>query len=261
MPRVLKAATVYVDQENKVQIKNAVIKPKLPEVIEEMLPEVSDVAPEEQAQDIVQQAHDDAAFILGQAEKEYEELITKGQKEVENLIVEAQSRMEEEGRRIREECKIEGYQEGIDSALEEATAIRTEAKTLLADTVKTCDQTRLDIEPDVVNLIINIVEKLLANAVNINPSVVVALIRAGFDSTTLSGQVVVRVSDNDYVSVMEYKEELTAVAKGAANVEIVRDVSLKSTECIIDTPYGGIDVSLTPQFESLRENLIYLLEH
>ena len=261
LPRILKAATVYVDQENKVQIKNEAIEMKLPEVVEEVLPEVSEIAPEEQAQDIIQQARDEAAFILSQADKEYEEMTARGQEEVETLIAEAQARMEEEGQRIREQCKTEGYQEGIDSALDEATVIRADAKELLDNTHQTCDQMRLDVEPEAVKLIIDIVGKLLADTVKINPAVVVSLIRAGFESTTLSGQVVVKVSDEDYNAVVEYKEELKASAKGATEVEIVRDLSLKATECVIDTPYGGIDVSLWPQFESLRENLIYLLEH
>jgi flagellar assembly protein FliH len=261
LPRVIKAATVYVDLENKVQIKNEAIKMKLPEVVEEILPEVSEVAPEEQAQNIVQQARDEAALILSQADKEYEEMTARGQEEVENLIAEAQTRMEEEGQRLREQCKAEGYQEGIDSALNEATAIKTEAKEILDNTLQTCDQMRLDVEPDAVKLILDIAEKLLADTVKINSAVVVSLIRAGFANTTLSGQVVVKVSDEDYDAVAEYKEELKANAKGASEVEIVRDLSLKATECIIETPFGGIDVSLWPQFESLRENLIYLLEH
>ena len=282
LPRVLKAASVYIDQDNMVQIKADIpLGIKLAEAKGGPLPddspfgvelsEASDVAdstPEEIAQDIVQRAQDQAKDMIEQAKKEASTTISKAQAEAEALVLEATARMEEEGARIREESRNEGHQQGMDQAAAEGNAIRAEAQKVLDDAVRERDEMRLALEPDAVNLIINIVEKLLGDIVRINPAVIVSLIRMGFGGATMSSQsgqagnrVMIRVSEADYLEAVGHMEEIKAAAGGVVEIEIVKDTSLSQADCIIDTPYGGIDVSLGPQFEALKENLIFLLEH
>jgi flagellar assembly protein FliH len=101
----------------------------------------------------------------------------------------------------------------------------------------------------------------MGDAVEINPGVVTALIRAGFAGATLStkGEITVRVSAQDYEEVAAHKDEIMALVGGAAELSILQDMSLAPTDCLIDTPYGRIDCSLKPQYKALRENLVYLL--
>ena len=175
--------------------------------------------------------------------------------------------MEAEARRIYEENRQEGYQKGMEEAKAEGDAIKEEAQGVLDSAIREREETRQAVEPDAVNLIINIVDKLLGNSVKINPALVVTLIRQGFAGATLHGQVTIRVSENDYQETVAHRDEIVAAASGmaagggTAEIEIVRDLSLGPTDCIIDTPFGGIDVSLTPQFEALKEHLLFLLEH
>ena len=254
MPRVLKAAEVYVDQDNTVQIKA------------NFFPAVETDAEEtpvgESPADILKRAESEADFIMRRADVESGEIMEKAEKEAERIVLMAEARMEEEASKLYEENRKNGYQQGIDEATAEGERIRAEAQSVLEAAIQERDETRAAIEPDAVNLIINISEKLLGNTVRLNPAVVVALIRQGFAGvSSLTGQVTIRVSEDDYTEVLAYKEELTAAAGGLAEVEVVRDLSLGKADCVIDTPFGGIDVSLTPQFEALKENLIFLLEH
>jgi flagellar assembly protein FliH len=262
LPRVIKASTVYIDHDNKVQIKAELpenIRLAEPEVVEKE-DETPEISPEEQAQTIVNEAKAEAEFILRSADIESRALTSKAREESERMMTEAQIYNEREGQRILEECQEKGYKDGIKSATTEGEGIKAEAQTVLEEALWERDSMRKAVEPDAVNLVINIAEKLLGNAVKINPQLVVSLIRQGFADATMSGQITVRVSDDDYDAVLACKEELMAAAGGTAEIDIVRDLSLGQTDCVIDTPFGGIDVSLTPQFESLRENLIFLLE-
>jgi len=265
LPRVIKAGTVYIDQDSTVQIKTEAIKPILPppEIVEaeEEAVDLTEARQAQAATDVLKSADEEAAAVLRRADMELQAIIAKAQNEADTLKADAEARIEEEARRIREEAHQEAYQKGMDEARAEGNAIRAEAERIRAEAIREQTETRLALEPEAVRLIVNIVEKLVGSAVEINPALVVSLIRKGFAGATLSGQVVVRVSDNDYKHVMDHQEEILALTGGMAQVEIVRDPSLGLTDCVIDTPFGGIDVSLTPQLEALRENLIFLLEH
>ena len=259
MPRVLKAAEVYIDQDNTVRIKSPLPTLAEPEKIEEA--EETEEALEEIPEDLIQKAEEEAAFVLRKADIESNNLRTKAKEEAERLIAETQVRLEAEGRQVYEENRQAGYNQGINEATEKGNAIKAEAQKVLDDAIKERDETLKAIEPEAVNLIIDIVEKLLGDSIKINPAVIATLIRKGFEGVNLSGQVTVRVSEADYPEVIKAKEELTAAAGGTAEIEIVRDLSLKPTDCIIDTPFGGIDISLTPQYEALKADLLYLLDH
>lgn len=260
MPKIFKASTVYIDQDNKVQIKADVDVPESMKIVEETI-DITSGDPEELAGNIVENAKNEAAAILGKAIKDSEAMLKKAEKDSEILMAETRIRLEEEGRQIREENRNEGFRKGMDEAEAVGVTIKGEAQSVLNAAVQERNEMREALEPDAVNLIINIVEKLLGDAVKVNPAVIVSLIRKGFAETTLTGQVVIRVSEADYPRVMDSMEELMAAAGGTAELEVVKDLSLGSADCIIDTPFGGIDVSLTPQFESLKENLIFLMEH
>ena len=255
MPRVLKAAEVHVDNEKTVRIKSL-----NPLRIEEEQPE-EESALAERPEDIIQRARDEADVILRNAEIKSRSLVSNAQENAAVLIAEAKAHMEAEAFKLLNEKRQEGYQQGLVDSTAEGDAIKDEAQKVLENAIAERDAARLDLEPDAVKLIISIVEKLIQGAVEINPALVVSLIRMGFaDINSLSGQVTVRVSENDYEEATAHKEEIAAAAGGTAEIEIVRDLSLAVAECIIDTPFGGIDVSLAPQFEALKENLLFLLK-
>ena len=259
MPRVLKAAEVFIDEDNTVQIKSALNLPQVSEAVEEEGP-----SPEEALQDMVMNAKRESELILKRARAESDGVLAAAKSEAEAIVAEAQARMAAESQRLYEEKRQEGYDQGINEAMAQGNAIKAEAQSVLDAGYREVEEAKSAVEPEAVNLIINIIEKLLGDAIRVNPAVVVSLIRQGFAGSTAAsqgGHITIRVSDTDYPEVTANKEEITALAGGLAEIEIVRDLSLGPTDCVIDTPFGGIDVSLAPQFEALKENLIFLLEH
>jgi len=259
LPKILKANTVFIDQDKKVKIKANLFGQPL----EDNITDDENDNTEEEAVDIVRQAEDEAAFVRRRAESNAQDIIQKAVEEAARITAEAEFKINEEAKEIRKRSHTEAYQQGIDAAVADGDAIRAEAEGIKAKAMQERDQLRLDSEPEMIALILSIVEKLLGDAIYVNPAVVVSLIRHGFASagSTLSGKVVIRVSADDYEQVLENKDEIYAAAGGAADIEIIRDTSLGLLDCVIDTPFGGIDVSLTPQYEALRENLIFLMEH
>lgn len=261
MPKILKAEQVYIDEDNIVTIKSTIDLPP----IEREQAIVDDELPLEQtAEDLLASAKTEADLLLKRTSAESEKILKTAEKEAERIIAECKAKMEAESLLLYEEKRQEGYNKGIDDATDEAARIKNEAQDVLDTAHKDATDIKKAVEPEAVNLIINIIEKLIGDTVKINPAVVVSLIRKGFEGSTVSsqgGQIIVRVSGDDYDDVFAYKNDIEAMAGGLSEVEIVRDLSLSKTDCVIDTPFGGIDVSLTPQLESLKENLIFLMEH
>jgi flagellar assembly protein FliH len=279
LPKVLKASSIFVDRDNCVHIKaNAPEGMKL--ALEEQLAgqisgsaqamvdtfknsgivEEAILPPEDIANDIISNAQAQAAIILRDSERDCKFAMAKAEDEADRILEEARATIEQEAQQVREENRKLGYQEGMDSAKDEAEAIKAEANALLELCKMDCDEMRASIEPDTVNLVIDITRKLLGEAVELDPSLVVELIRNGLDGTTIKGAVSVRVAPKAYEAVVERKEELMAAAGGNAEVEIIKDLSLQPADAVIDTEIGGIDVGLDTQFDAMSEDLISLLE-
>jgi flagellar assembly protein FliH len=264
LPKILKASTVYIDNDNIVSIKADFIPPILHEPI---LPEefeeealVDETPPEELAKNILEEAKREAEIIVSTANIAADKQLAEAKSRADLLINEAKIRMDEESERLYEESKADGYQHGMDIAQTEGEAIKNDAKTILEEAIKEKEETLAAIEPDTINLIISIVDKLVAGAVSANPGVITALIRQGLSETNIMGKVVIKVSKEDYESVVEQKNELLTAAGAATDFEIVQDISLDKTEAVIETELGGIDVSLGHQLQGLKENLVLLLE-
>jgi len=212
---------------------------------EEVDPEV---AAREQAVLIIQAANDEAAQIINDAK-------AAGIAEQAALRREAKS----EAAVLLEQSRNDGYQEGMTTATREGDAIRAQARQVLAEAEAEYQHMRETFEPQMVDLLVRIAEKLIGNAVTLNPAVILSLVRIGMDNATITGDVKVYVSPDDYEMAVSRKDDITALTDGSVRVEIVKDPSLGKMDCIIETPFGNIDCSLGHQLESLCHNITYLL--
>ncbi|MCL1997929.1 MAG: FliH/SctL family protein [Turicibacter sp.] len=273
MPSVLKFYDILVDENNTVQIKTdipalAVLESEV-EIVEEGGDE--EETAEEIARQIVaaaeQQArtmHGEATLALADARREAEHIKTIAEQQAATLLEEMRVQGEKDAAAALEVARDEGYQKGLDEAQKVGDKIKADAEAVLVAAKKERDEIHLAIEPDAVQLIIDILEKLMGDIVNVHPNVIISLLKLGFaESTQLyqSEKITIRVSEEDFPQVSLEQDELIALAGGKAELEIISDKGLSRSDCIIETPFGGIDVSLTPQFEAIKENLIYLVKH
>jgi len=265
---ILKAGNIFIDQNNVVQIKSdfkplvLVEEPPITtDIYDEKFPEEPEKTPEQIIAEMLEDAYKESEKILQEANEQAQSILENARTEAEDMqatiLAEAQAAAAE----LKQEHSEQGYQEGMAQATAEGDEIKAAAQATLNDALAEQAAMRAAVEPDAVNLIVNILDKLLGDAIIVNPDIIVALIRSGFAGTTISGHITIRVSEDDYPAAMTNREIIAAMAGGTAEIEIVKDSLLAPADCIIDTPFGGIDASLTPQFTELRESLIYLLEN
>jgi len=247
--RIIKSAYVTIDTENKVI------------EVDSLDADLEAPAAADDPNKILKDAKRAAAKMIKQAELQAEEIVNNAVAEAEQKRTQIIQAAEDEAIEIKADAKENGYSEGISSASAKAGQIEADATKILQDALAEQQAKRDELEPDIVNMIISIVEKLLGNIPDLNPSLVLNLVKQGFASSSISGDVKVHVSPDDYTAVVSKKDEILSLTDGTVNLEIVKDLSLTPLDCLIETPFGMIDCSLGQQYEALRANLIYILNN
>ncbi|HOQ17606.1 MAG TPA: FliH/SctL family protein [Defluviitaleaceae bacterium] len=240
MSSIIKGPAVNYNYEQTVQIKANEEFPK------EDLVKIDNTSAEIIVQNILEKARYDANKMIHEAEKAAAELLDKARQEAIALKKETE-----------EEAWKEGYEKGLQQGILEGEKIKSQAKEELKKAYLEKERIINEIEPQMVQLIIDILEKLLANSIKTNPQYILYLIRKGFSQVKEGNEkIIIRVSDQDYPLVIESKEELIEDLGINNDIEIIKDSSLSCSDCIIETDFGNIDCSLGVQFEGLKEELL-----
>ncbi|MDR0273578.1 MAG: hypothetical protein LBI27_09715 [Clostridiales bacterium] len=248
--QILKPAMVNLDTENKIVIETG--SAPIVNIYDDDVTETVDIK---------RDAEKAAARIIRHAERQAEEIISNSRmaaiEEKELLLKSAQDETE----RVISEARDMGYKNGMDTATREGDALKAQAQQILDDAIAEREAMQNNLEPEIVEMIIGITEKLLGNIADVNPAIIVNLVKQGFASSQISGNITVHVSADDFEAVKKNKDELLAHTDGSVKLTITKDLSLSPLDCIIETPFGDIDCSLGQQFESLRANLTYILNN
>jgi flagellar assembly protein FliH len=115
------------------------------------------------------------------------------------------------------------------------------------------------LEPELIELVGNILQRVGLNTARINPSVTLNLIRQGLTQSNFTGDVTLRVCKDSFDHVVEHKEYLLEYVEGGANLEIMKDHSLGVGDCLIETPFGVVDSSLNMQLEEIKQDLTLIM--
>ena len=246
--KILKAETVKVDRDNKVTIE-------IPTVYDEP------VFHAETGEDAEAKAMDAAARIINTAEMQANEILNRARMEALAVQSKIEAETQAEAAKILKETEESAYNSGMSKAKAEGDKIIAEANKILTDAKNQRQFLQETLEPDIVKIIIDISDKLIGNAKNLNPKTITYLVKQGFGVGVITGNVKILVSPADFDTVCESKDELLALTDGMANLDIVKDLSLNPLDCIIETSMGHIDCSLEGQYSSLKENLTYILQN
>jgi len=245
LSNIIKSPSVKLNREKIVYID---INEKLIE--EDIVLEENNTAEEIIKENIILEAKQDAQRIIEEAEKKASQILEQASKDA----MLKKMKIEEEGHQ-------KGYQEGFRQGSEESKKLISQAKQELENAIKERDKIIQEIEPKVVDLIISISKKILDNAIITNKQSIAYLIKKGLlEVKDITEKIIIKISEDDYASIMESKDDLLNALGYNDKIEIVQDLSLKSGDCIIETQYGNIDCSLGTQFEGLKQELLFILD-
>lgn len=200
-------------------------------------------------------------IILRRAKREAEKIIKKAEVQAAITLADAVAQSETMRKEMLEKSHKEGYENGYAKGMAEADAIKQEAQNICSDAENEREKILEDIEPQIVELVLAITSKLLSDTAEINPQVVINLIKQGIVESTITGDIKIRVSPDDFETVAEHREDILSLVGGGTDIDILKDFSLNKLDCIIETPFGNIDCSLDQRFEALKNNIYYIFEN
>ncbi|WMM26624.1 FliH/SctL family protein [Tissierella sp. MB52-C2] len=215
-----------------------------------------------------------------EAEKEYEIIIDEAKEEALKIIEDSEGQKESmindayvKAKEILEEHKAIGYDEGHEAGYKggyekgynegkvESSQLIKEALDIKNDYISTKDKLLKELEEDIIELVINIYEKVIDKKTEEDNELIVSLVLNGISNLDLTDKLTIVVSKEDYNILEMAKEEILAKASMITELDIKYDISLVKGDCILETSKGNIDASLENQLEEVKELLTTILNN
>ncbi|KPU28220.1 hypothetical protein TR13x_02465 [Caloranaerobacter sp. TR13] len=204
--------------------------------------------------------------VIKDAWEKHDEIINRAKIEAESIINEAREnadiimeKMYKKSQLMIEESKQKGYEEGYKKGYEEgcisAEKIIKEANNIKREYLQKKALYLKQLENDIIDLVINISEKIINQKLDDDREVIISIILKGLESLLVSDKVIIRVSKDDYGIVDLAKERLLAEASLIEDIEVKIDNNLEKGGCVIETERGCVDVSIKTQIEAMKKTL------
>lgn len=194
--------------------------------------------------------------IISEARKEADEILKKARIDSKRIL----DVVNEEAYQIGLEKGMEqGIKEGYDKGYQEANSIIKEAEEIKLNAIKEKEELLEEIEPQVVDVMSEIISNVLDNAFTVDKGLLHVLVKKGLAHATIIDNVVVRVSNENFEEVQKYTSEIKKSVDSKKEIQLVEDFNLSPNECIIETEYGNIDCGLEQIKSSLAMNLLSIL--
>ena len=251
MSKVLKSSRVTVD-----------VKPMVIERIDDSL-NYTEVEEESFFEELSEDEQDALSeeIIMDMARKRADKIIEEATSEAENIIQNIRQLAAAEREEAKQSGFGEGYQEGYAKSMNDAEEARQTADKVIEQAHELKAQIISQAEPEIIELVAGLVQKILMDEATFNPKVIAVLVKAGLSQTSLNGEMTVRVSPADYSNLMEYRSEMLAPFEGLADIHFESDQVIRANECLIETAFGTVDCGLGLQCKELIKSLNYLLKN
>lgn len=179
--------------------------------------------------------------------------------ETSRMLTEANVQIEQMRKNTLEEAKNQGYREGFDQGMAEAQAEKKVYLDMQAQLEEEYRQ-RIDaLEPEFIETLTGIYEHIFKVDLSTYHDLVVHLLVDAMQKTDSARNYIVHVSKQDYPAVSAAKEKiLEETGTLPTNLEIISDMTLSASQCMIETEDGIYDCSLGTELEELRRKLMLL---
>ena len=157
------------------------------------------------------------------------------------------------------ETKNRAGEEGFRVGLERAAVQATEAtQAIIALTQEASEQKWKFIngaEENIVELALDIAEKLVAEHVKLNPKTVTNIAKKALLLAVEREHIVIRVNAEDLEVMKAAKEDLMCAMDGIQKIELIADRRIKRGGCVLETNAGNIDAGIESQLNEVKQSL------
>ncbi|MBR2526706.1 hypothetical protein IKE67_09600 [bacterium] len=165
-----------------------------------------------------------------------------------NLI----SRAQEEAESIKETAAKEGYRAGIEQAETDIIALREK----IADFVNAKKEVFEYIAPDILEISVDIAQKIIKNEVTQNPQIILdSIVDAMKNISKDESKITIKLNPLQVDLVKTELPEYISSMGIEAKITVVGDDSIAEGGCILNTNNGIVDASLDTQLDIIKEAL------
>ena len=176
--------------------------------------------------------------------------------EAERIIESAQAEIEFARRNAVEEGQEAGYNEGLAKAMADIEAMKVELQEERMRLHQEYEQLVDELEPRFVSLITDVYEQVFKVELKDCSQIAAHLIANAMRESGESKNFIIRVSAEDYPYIDQNRDKLRSeAAVGQVHIEIIKDQTLGSGDCLIETGGGVFDAGFDTQLAGLNEKL------
>lgn len=196
----------------------------------------------------------------------HEEKIVRSQEEIEAMYIEEARKKSElffntEMQRAYDEgmerAKIEGNNI-LENAHHEADRIVSEAVQLKNNIGIDYKKAMESMEKDIVDLVLEVAQKVIVKEIE-KPDYILGIVTDALDKAASKKDTILKVSEEDYEFIIENKDKLLLNVEGFGDVEILKEASLESGSCLVETKFGIIDGSLKTRMQQIEQEVYRIL--
>lgn len=197
--------------------------------------------------------------IIENAKRQAEEIIQKATQEANDLLTQAEEKIIAHMMGVEQKAKEEGYRNGEKLAREHYQNLIQEAEDLKRSSEEMVRNTVMNLEYEIVETILEISRKVIGMELYHNTDIIVGLIRKALLDSSLSEDIMITVSPDDYEVALENKEKLIEGLNNVRNVTIKKDSALEKGSCIVETGFGSVDSSVDTQLKAVEDTFREIL--
>ncbi|MEA5010164.1 MAG: FliH/SctL family protein [Angelakisella sp.] len=189
--------------------------------------------------------------IVSLANIERENILSQAKQRADEALSQAKVKLEE-ARQIKNKAFDEGINEGKKAKEEEFNQLFAYIKATITQLEEQQEQYFNQLEKEIHSLSLDICSKVLAKKLSDDDLVMTNMVSQVVAGIKNTDWISVEISDEMCILAEKLKKELPLKAKEGQNLEVVmKDIPRGS--CIVQTPDGIIDASVSTQLENLRK--------
>ena len=195
--------------------------------------------------------------IIEETRKKAKELIDYSQEEAIRIIRDAKKEAIEVKNNAEKVASQEGYQKGLQKGYEDARIehenLIKEVETLRQKTLQDYKEHIVSVENDIIDMVMEISRKVIHDKVLIDKDEVLEMVKQSIEKCSNKEQITIRVSFDDYNYVYENRDKLISAIDGLEKIKIVKEESLETGSCLIESSYGTLDASINTKLKRIED--------
>lgn len=186
-----------------------------------------------------------------QAEVHARSIVDDATQRADTILREAQLKAQY----IEQEAYQKGYQEGHHAAMVELSGSLKTIRSVAAKAVEEKWKYIKAIEGNIVELSLEIAEKVIAERIKLDPEVILNIARKALMVAAEREHIQIRVNPDDLEVLKAHKDDLTGSMDGIQKIEVIADRRVGRGGCILETSAGNVDARIQSQLSQIDQSM------